>query len=120
RDQSDLLQLGATISQQLHQWTLSGGLSAGHAWFRTHRLVYIPGVNENTTTSRPEIDYFAAHARISRTVTFDHWYLRPMVGAGLTSLDLGRFSETGSPVTGVAVASKSHMYPSLQATLEFG
>ncbi len=120
RDDSDLLQLGATISQQLKKWTLAGNLSAGHAWLRARRLIDVPGTGPGMANSRPEVDYFALHASISRTIAFDNWYLRPIAGAGLTSLDMDRFSEAGRPVTGVAVGGQSHLYPSLQATLEFG
>jgi hypothetical protein len=113
------LQGGALVKGQFGPAIFSVAVSGGHGWYDAKRFVNLP-VTGITAKADPGINFVANRLRLAYAFEQPAWYLKPMIDAGVTYVNLGGFQESGAAGANLNVRSQNETYVTLQPALEIG
>ncbi|MGE5303856.1 MAG: hypothetical protein ACM3TN_11070 [Alphaproteobacteria bacterium] len=113
------VQGGATVKGQFGPAIFSVAVSGGHGWYDAKRFVNLP-VNGVTAKADPGINFVANRLRLAYAFEQPAWYLKPMIDAAVTYVNLGGFRESGAAGANLNVRSQNETYFTLQPALEVG
>jgi uncharacterized protein with beta-barrel porin domain len=113
------LQGGAIVKGQFGPAIFSVAVSGGHGWYDAKRFVNLP-VTGVTAKADPGINFVANRLRLAYAFEQPAWYLKPMIDAGVTYVNLGGFRESGAAGANLNVRSQNETYVTLQPALEIG
>jgi len=94
-------------------------LSAGRNWAETTRPLSFPGFAA-TAESAPGIDIVNGGARLAYVFGAPQLYLKPVLDAAATHLDLGGFTESGAGAANLAVKGTQQTVYTIAPSLEVG
>jgi len=94
-------------------------VSGGRGWYDTTRPIAFTGFTASAQ-SNPEIDILNGRARLAYVFGSPQLYLKPVVDAAATRLDLGGFTKTGGGAANLTVLGDKQTVYTIAPSLEIG
>lgn len=114
----DRANAGAVIKYNSGPILLAAGVTAGWGSYDTTRTMSFGGFNAQATSSN-DIGYVAGQLHAAYLLNQGNWYLKPLVDASVTDVDLHGFHEHGGGAA-LKVPSRSDTVVSVSPALEIG
>ncbi len=112
-------QFGAVLKTQIGASTFSAGLTGGFGNFDTKRFINFGGLNL-VAEGDQDIQFGSAHARFTHSFDIGKLYLRPIIDASLTYIELEGLKETGGGAANLTLADTDDWYFSFSPSIELG
>jgi len=112
-------QAGVALKYNPGPFLLAGVVSGGRAWYDTTRPMAFDGFAAEPQ-SNSEIDILNGGARLAYVLGSPQLYVKPMVDAAATRLDLGGFAETGGGAANIAVHGNKQTVYTIAPSVEIG
>lgn len=115
----DRVNVGGVAKYNSGPLLLAAAVSAGWGSYDIDRNINFRGLN-TIARGESDIDYVAARLHASYVVGRDGWYLKPLIDATLTDLDLGNTRETANGVANLIVNGRNESIFSVSPAIEAG
>lgn len=115
----DRANIGAVVKYNPGPLLLAAGVTGGWGFYDTTRNMSFGGFNA-VATSNSEVDYVSGQLHAAYLLNQGTWYLKPLVDAAVTEIDLHSFTESGGGGAALIVPSSSDTVFSVSPALEIG
>ena len=115
----DRANVGGVLKYNPGPLLLAAGVTAGWGLYDTTRTLSFGGFNAEATSNN-DINYVSGQVHAAYLFSQGNWYLKPLVDAGVTELDLNGFTEHGGGGAALIVPGRSDTVFNVSPALEIG
>ena len=115
----DRANVGGVLKYNPGPLLLAAGVTAGWGFYDTTRTLSFGGFNAEATSNN-DINYVSGQVHAAYLFSQSNWYLKPLVDAGVTELDLDGFTEHGGGGAALIVPGRSDTVFNVSPALEIG
>jgi uncharacterized protein with beta-barrel porin domain len=119
KSEGDRINIGGIVKYNPGPLLLAAGVTAGWGSFDTTRDLAFGGFAAQAR-GKSDVDYVSGQLHGAYLMQSDGWYMKPIVGAAVTQVSLGRVVETGGGGAGLTVAASDDTVFSVSPAVEFG